>query len=401
MKLFNIRKYLAEGKAVISAELESSYFDGSKTLYFSYPEQYYEYLPESADPFFPAILIPAMLFDPSLEVHGPLSPKLFDNQRVIQDIFLAWHPSKFKKVKVEAKVLQARDPGRICGNATFFSLGVDSMYSMLKYLPRNEPPKGKALTHLIYMKGLELPLSAYSKGQDKGVIEAVQRVGQHYELSTIVGETNIRDIFPLSWEDHYSGPGLAATALSLSGGFKNIFIPSTTSYAIFFLLPSSPLIDNLWSLENTNVYHDGAEKERAGKIADLIAHDEFALSSLRVCVSNDGAGYNCGKCWKCIRTMITLDILGKLKGSGSFPDRLPENFIPELRTYDPMSLEFTRENLRLARQYGRRDLESILGREIRMGSLDVFRQGRSVKEFFKEVMFYCYVKIGKRSGFFQ
>ncbi len=400
MKLLEVKKFIREGKAVISAEIVSSHLKEGKTIFFSYPEEFYDYLPDTADPFFPAILIPAMLTDRVLEVIPPFSQKMFDNQATIQDIFAAWHPGDFKKVKVVAQNLHNDPKKETVKNATFFSLGVDSMYSMLKYLPQNNPPAGKQLTSLVYMKGLELPLSVYSRGQDQDVIIAARKVGAHYNLDVVVGETNIRDVFPLDWEDHYFGPGLAATALSLSNGFRNIYIPSSHSYAIFFHDPSSPLIDNLWSNEQTNIFHDGSEKERAEKIADLIVYDSFALNHLRVCVSNEGGGYNCGKCWKCIRTMVTLEILGVLKDSTTFPNKLPRHYYTELRTYIPDSLEFTRENLKLAQRHGRKDLESRLQREIDIGTLDIYRNGKSVRSFFKEVLFYCFVKVARKTGLY-
>ncbi len=401
MKLLGVKKNVMNGKAVISAEITSSHFKKSKTIFFSYPEEYYDYLPDNADPFFPAILIPAMMTDRVLEVVPSFSQKMFENQATIQDIFAAWHPSDFKKVKVAAGNLHNDTGKRSEKNATFFSLGVDSMYSMLKYLPQNNPPAGKQLTSLVYMKGLELPLSVYAKGQDQDVINASRKVGAHYNLDVIVGETNIRDVFPLDWEDHYFGPGLAATALSLSNGLRNIYIPSSHSYAIFFHDPSSPLIDNLWSNERTNIFHDGSEKERAEKIADLIVHDSFALNHLRVCVSNEGGGYNCGKCWKCIRTMVTLEILGVLKDSNTFPHKLPKHYYTQLRTYIPDSLEFTRENLKLAQLYGRKDLERKLQREINIGTLDIYRNGKPVHDFFKEVLMYCFVKVGRKTGLYN
>jgi hypothetical protein len=399
MNLYNARKYISEGKAIISAEVECRRFPREQTVFFSYPERFYDYLPHTADPFFPALLIPAMMWDDILEIEPPVSCRIMENQQIIQDIFSTWHPNEFRRVEVIAQCHTNNNLPRKKANATFFSLGVDSMYSMLKYLPQNNPPVDKQLTTLIYMKGLELPLSIYANGQAQGVINNIEKVSAHYGLDFIVGETNIRDVFPLDWEDHYFGPGLASTALSLSNGFRNIYIPSSHSYAIFFHDPSSPLIDNHWSNENTNIFHDGAEKERVGKIADLIIKDKFALSHLRVCVNNEGGDYNCGKCWKCIRTMITLEILGQLETCRSFPSKLPRHFSSELRTYNPDSLEFTRENLRLAKKLGKKDLEAMLEREIRVGSFDVFRNGKSLSEFFKELVYYFYVKAAKKSGF--
>ncbi len=396
MKLYQIHKYLQKGKVILSAEVESSGFSRPQTIFYSYPERLYDAVPVSADPFFPALLVPAMMQDEPLEVNGPFSKKMMENQGIIQDVFSVWYPQKFNRIPVIANNLKGKATRENVKNGTFFSLGVDSMYSMLKHLPQNQPLPGKELTSLVYMKGLELPLSDYCQCQDHEVIECIEKVGRHYGLEVIAGETNIRDVFPLNWEGHYFGPGLAASALSLSDRFRNFYIPASHSYAILFHDPSSVLLDNLWSNETCSIHHDGSEKDRAGKIADMIIHDAYALDNLRVCVCNEGGCYNCGKCWKCIRTMITLKILNKLKQAASFPDELPEHYWMELRTYQPRSMAFTIENLKLARQYKERDIEKILQREIRVGNLDLFREGKPMGYLLSEFFHYLLIKTGKK-----
>lgn len=396
MKLYHIQKYLEKGRVILSALVESSGFAKPQTLFYSYPEKYYDSVPVSADPFFPALLVPAMMQNEPLEVHASFSKKMMENQDIIQDVFSVWYAQKFNKIRIIANDLKEETAGGGNKNGTFFSLGVDSMYSMLKHLPQNHPAPGKELSSLVYMKGLELPLSDYCKCQDHDVIQCIEKVGSHYGLEVIAGETNLRDIFPLNWEGHYFGPGLAASALSLSNRFRNFFIPASHSYAILFHDPSSVLLDNLWSNEKTSIHHDGSEKDRVGKISGLITHDAFALDNLRVCVCNEGGCYNCGKCWKCIRTMITLQILNKLRQAASFPDELPDHYWMELRTYQPRSMVFTMENLELARKHGKKDIEKILQREIRVGNLDLFREGRSMGFLLSEFFYYLLIKTGKK-----
>ncbi len=396
MRINSVAKKVSGGRAVLSAEIESPGFDnGTKTLYFSYPDKYSDYLPFSADPFFPAVLIPAMMSGEDVEVIPLISENMLGNHNSIQDIFKTWYPDKLQSIAVKAQNYYRPDRGVERKNATFFSLGVDSMYTMLKYLPANDPPEGTGLNTLVYIKGLELPLSTYSGGQDIGVTEAIKKVAAHYDLDLITGETNMRDMFPVDFVRLYLGSCLASSALSLSEGFKNFYIPSHYSYADLFPVASSPLLDHLWSNETTSLIHDGSEKERAEKITSLIANDSFALDNLRVCVDNDGRNYNCCKCWKCVRTMITLEIIGKLEKTKAFPHPLPKNYTRELRTYSYDSIIYAKENLRLARKYGNRKIAEILDKEIRIGKLDLLRENRSLSHFLKELVYYFSVKTGR------
>ena len=393
MRLNHTRKYVLNGKAILSAEIESPRFTIPKNIFFCYPEKYLDFLPdESADPFFPAMLIPSMLSGEDLEIIPPISSRLLESQQTIQDILSTWHPEEFKKINLIAKNVYDKSPEKKNRNATFFSLGVDSMYTMLKYLKDNQPPPGKELSCLIYMKGLELPLSTYSKRQDVEVMQSVKRVAAHYKLDAIIGETNIRDVFPLLYEKYYSGPCLASTALSLAEGFDHIFVPSSHSYANLSPNPSSPMLDYLWSNERLKIVHDGAEAERAEKISTLIVNDCFAMNNLRVCVENEGGNYNCGKCWKCIRTMITLKAIDRLGDCGSFPEQLPKSYSIELRTFLKGSLRFTKENLKLAQTNGNKELERILSREVRIGELEQLRKEKSIAFLVKEVLFFLFWK---------
>jgi len=156
--------------------------------------------------------------------------------------------------------------------------------------------------------------------------------------------------------------------------------------------------DGLWSSEQLKIIHDGSEAERAEKIERLIAKDHYALNKLRVCIDNQGGDYNCGKCWKCIRTMVTLKILNKLKNSKSFPNSLPGNYSNSLRTYYQSSLKFTRENHKLAQKYNDMRMEKVLSREIRMGELDLVRDKRPIYFLFNEMLYYYWWKALKRIG---
>ena len=83
------------------------------------------------------------------------------------------------------------------------------------------------------------------------------------------------------------------------------------------------MVDRLWSSERIEFIHYGAHVTRPEKIAEVVALDPIALKNLRVCP--DSPVSNCGKCYKCLRTMIPLDIVRKLKEASTFPDEVPSD----------------------------------------------------------------------------
>jgi hypothetical protein len=243
--------------------------------------------------------------------------------------------------------------------ASFFAGGVDAFYTLLKHVRRLRPEPLR-LTHILFMRGIETPL--HESRSDDETIRQAQEVARETGVELIVGETNLRSHFPLLW-GMYCGAGLAGTALSLSSGFSDVLIPSSAAYSEFVAWGSHPLVDELWSNEQTTVRCDGAEASRAEKIERIVAADPVAHRYLRVCTHNDGGGFNCGRCAKCIRTMVALRACGQLEHMQTFPKQLPPEIGKLLRND---ALSFVEENLGLFERTGRDPaLRALLEREIR------------------------------------
>jgi hypothetical protein len=146
----------------------------------------------------------------------------------------------------------------------------------------------------------------------------------------------------------YGGAALAAIGLLLQHEFKKVMIGSTFSY---FALPrwgSHPLTDPLWSTERLEVFHSGAEATRPMKVARIVG-DDVAMRRLRVChprAGETGRTLNCGRCSKCLRTMINLRVVGALGRCETLPGELDLDDVAELPIKDDRDLAFMLENLR-------------------------------------------------------
>jgi hypothetical protein len=291
-------------------------------LMFEYPAGYDALLLESADAFVPAMLIPCMSRPEPLEIVPAISPRLHAALDTIQTILTQWWP-ELRRVPVAATTSDATVSDARGTSASFFSGGVDSFYTCLKHAGEPGSALAPRLTHLVHMEGVEKPVE--ESVDARSLRDDIRRIAEHYGLDVVFGRTNLRSVFPLSWSMYYHGAGLASIGLSLAAGFRRILIPSTHSYRHLFAWGSHPLLDPLWSTERTEIVHDGCEVTRVDKTA-MIADDPFALNNLRVCLRNRGGPGNCGRCKKCIRTMVTLDALGVLSRAKTFPARLPDGF---------------------------------------------------------------------------
>ncbi len=269
-----------------------------------------------------ATLLPAMRMGVDLTIDGPVSSRLLDGSRTIQDVFWTWdrtlRPADawYRRIEVTASRTTAEPaPSLGRGTAAFFTGGVDSFYTALVHR--------EALDALVFVHGFDVPL-----GEAQLRAEVSRRIGRAAEmlgLPLIEIETDLRTLSDgtgVPWPD-YHGAALATVALLLAPGFSRVLVPATHTYGHLEGLGSHPLIDPLWSTDEVTIVHDGADATRVDKLRAL-AQDPAARDHLRVCWENPDGAYNCGRCEKCVRTGAAIRIAG---AEGQFPTVPP----PSLR----------------------------------------------------------------------
>jgi hypothetical protein len=200
---------------------------------------------------------------------------------------------------------------------------------------------------LLFFKGLEQRLSELKDVESSTA--AVDVIAGLTGTKLVVVETNLRDAFDPNYERYFCGAALASASLALCGGIGATLIPAGWDYGTLEPTGSHPLLDPLWSTERQQVIYDGAGSRRVDKIEEL-AHDwPESLAWLRVCLENRGGGVNCGRCRKCARTMVALDLLGVLPQATLFPPTLPPGTIALLELdHEKLLLEVTDLGRRIA-----------------------------------------------------
>ena len=345
----------SQSKSVVWAINESEFKEstGNKKeaeIYFEFPKKYESFISLNADAFAIAMLLPSMAAGEPLEIDLPVSELLLFNLTGIQEIFHTWH-RQFLRVPVYAKprVEPHKPKPRVPHAGSFFSGGVDSFYTLLKRL--GPEPLPVPLTHMIFMHGVEQKLTV--DGASESSHERAEIIASKIGIECIVGKTNLRTLFPLHWERYYVGTALAATAVALSEGLSYVCIPSSfTHLHQDFPIPhgTTPLVDERYSTEDIRVVHDGAEASRAEKTVRITEWNRsLVLENLRVCMDNGGAAFNCGKCYKCVRTGVALKLIGLWDEAAVFPNKTTSHWGDVI--YND-HLVFTEENLELARDRG-------------------------------------------------
>jgi len=312
--------------------------------------------------------------------------KFKDNIGEAQALLLSWR-NNYHTVSLEALDVVDNKAQAKPYVGCFFSGGVDSFYTLLEQQPE--------ITHLICVQGFDIPIENTVLF---GVVEKnLSTIAKQMGKELIIIKTNLRDYFvanELDWGSEAFGAGLAAVGHLLAYQFEKIYIPASLDMNNLMPWGSHPDLDPLWSSSALEFTHHGCIP-RVDKIKRLIGND-LALKFLRVCYLNKNNAYNCCKCEKCIRTMLSLYAYGVLDRCESFPQKLTRRRVKKLWITSKAASIFVRENISLLETTGRdpelkKVLEELLKRP--KWKIDLYLYVRRKKNRFLSVVSYLVAKL--------
>ncbi|MGB5746027.1 MAG: hypothetical protein WBM69_03540 [Desulfobacterales bacterium] len=291
---------------------------GNETLWFSLHESFGDLLSNSCDASLVALLIPAMASGEDIHLNGMISEKLLSNlsgpfQRLLQHVI----PS-LRQVKIYPEDVCRGQANPAPGVATGFSGGIDSFCVLADHYYSNIFKRFK-VTHLLFNN-----VGSHGRGAERLFRQRYRRllpVAELLELPFLMINSNL---------DSFYGKGFgfqlthtlrnASVALLLQGGIGRYLYASTFAYADVFVGPtydmaySDTIILPLLSTENLDAFSVGSEYTRVEKTL-RVAEVPDSYKTLDICVKdhNTGGYTNCSTCWKCLRTISTLEIAGYLE----------------------------------------------------------------------------------------
>jgi hypothetical protein len=343
MKVLDVRQHEAADKIILSARCKVRRF-GLDDLSFIVPRRFADFIFADASPFAAALLLPSMKLGEDLVIQGSVSTRLHHGMREIIQMVSGWDIG-LKPIDV---IVDELVPDRIRPGVTgaFFSGGVDSFYTYLRHKNDRHP-----ITHLTLAKGYDI--DRRDSRLWNATAHNIRQIAGIEQATLIEVESNVRSLTDpiLSWT-YCHGGCLAAAAMCLRKGIGQMYIASSADAEHQALQGSHIAIDHLWSTEALSFVHDGAEASRINKIDWQIAQSELALKYLRVCYKNTDGAYNCGKCEKCLRTMVGLYAAGVLDRAETFPSRIDPRLLSDVTIEGYADAVFHRENLVALRARG-------------------------------------------------
>ena len=303
-------------------EKSTLYFDvvlnnRPKRVFFEVENQYSQYLcNERCDAIVIGLLNYAMRYRHNIKSVVPITEELLYNINTYLIPSLTRYDKKMHKIEIIAPTIS--EPIKTAGAVgTGLSCGVDSFHAITNHY--NSKYKSMNLTHLcIHSVGsFHNGYAQYGVQKAKAeVYERAEKVAQELGLPIVKSNSNIKEQFEIYFEHSHTYYSMFAVYClqklwgvyyygSSGRDFQEFSIVnnSTKSSAMYELL-SLPC----FSTHTLHLYTEGGAKNRLEKTI-AIADNPVVQRHLHVCCTE---GKNCGWCLKCKRTLLTLDILGKL-----------------------------------------------------------------------------------------
>lgn len=318
---------LADGSVTHSAVVEDAVEDKEPfTVWFRTREEHADLLSSRAETFVASTLYLAMLRGAKLRVHAPLSPSFLRNLDEVQAIWSCWHPNS-QLIEIEAdneseSTLDA--PERAI---SMFSGGVDSCFTVWRHTQKLCGRRALPLQTSIMVHGSEIPLNRPEMFER--ALQRSQNMLSEVNVRLVPLATNLFHTFPPEYIRRWFGTLLTSSLLLFQESHTTGLIPASFPYNELVLpFATTPLHDPLFSTSRFAIEHDAANSTRVASIK-AIASWSGVLENLRVCNQPEFVDVNCGRCEKCVRTILALRLAG-VQNPPCFPNILSDGDIEQI-----------------------------------------------------------------------
>ena len=282
------------------------------------------------DAFFLVPLYMAMYYGADLHIRGAVSKKLYKNAVTYLQRILCDFSDDLKQVNVYADGFRRAD-GRQTLIGAGLSCGVDSLSTVYDHYVKESDPDYRINALFFFDTGWHGDF--YDAGSWELCLERYRQCGEaagEMGLPLYLVRTNFHAFTYGIYKHNRPGSHMGYFAnysclMALQKVLKKYYVSNCFSYSQilnygkylhdsdfceFSESYSVPLIQT----ESLEVVIDGCQYERSGKI-ERLSNWDIARKYLNVCIrisSSDGRAHNCSECVKCMLTLMTLDVLGKL-----------------------------------------------------------------------------------------
>ena len=289
----------------------------SKSYWFQVNEEYAKYLcDERSDSVLIALLPLAMRTKQDIHLTTPVTGELYYN---ITEHYLPtlYNTLNLYRCKIICETVD--EPLDNYGKVgTGMSLGVDSFHSLAKHY-KHQLEQFK-LTHLCVFDIGAFDFASYDNSKQyvcEDVTAKARELAVALDLSFLNITSNLKELGGdvYLYTQAFTNYNIACV-FAIQKLFRTYYWASGYQYNQFAITDDSKSDHSVYDLlslrcfstAKLNLYSEGAPFSRSQKL-NIVSEFAPALEKLHICVTES---YNCCTCFKCIRTLVSLDAIGKL-----------------------------------------------------------------------------------------
>lgn len=284
----------------------SKKFEFSATFKLFSPDNF-EYKPvRYYDGFLFAVIFKAMECGEDLYIDLPMTLTGIQNANFYIE---AWHnllPNKYIKINIHASKIVDEVKNTTGESISAFSGGVDACFTLVRHNERDWQESSFNIKNVLSVQGFDVPTDKFKEYEL--LMNRISPIFQQYNCRSFKVWTDLREKSEQDWEMSFPAQ-LAACLHLLSEHFDHGIIGSGKCYKEFFVpWGSTPSTDFLLSSQRMTIVNDGAGFSRTEKV-ERIYKNKLSSDRLKVCWEK-GFEENCGECEKCYRTRLNFLAVG-------------------------------------------------------------------------------------------
>jgi hypothetical protein len=301
-----------------------------------------------------------------IAVEGAACPRLIDGLTTVLRMLARWDEALGPAPAIEAREgLRAARPAERRRAGMYLSGGVDSLDLLLENRTTFPSDHPLSVRTALFVHGLDIgaPRQAPRTGFHARVRAMLEPVCATRGVTLVPLSTNVRtlDTDGKAWAASLFGPATVSLAHALAPPLTDVLFAAGVNVEGLSPAGSHPMTDPYLSSGALTVHHEGVHRTRLEKLRRVTDRAD-TRAVLRVCwqdLPEDGP-VNCGRCRKCVRTMLGLLALGRLDDAATFPRH--EVVVDDLEVcgVDAHTQAFYEELLLPLERRGRGDLATAL-----------------------------------------
>jgi len=304
----------------IQIQFPIEYVGKTQFLWYSVDKRYKGYITtEKMDGSVVGLLLFAMQHREDMEIDGAISEKLYYHltnyyMPILRLIIPSLHTINILPEKLDGgKSYHCKK-----AVATGFSGGIDSFCTVFDHLT-NDTPTNYKITHLLFNNvgshgewGGSAARTLFNQRYD-----ILKPFAEEIGLEFMKIDSNLSEFLQFDFHITHLSRNLSPVLL-FQKLFTKYYYSGAYRYQDCFIGPTceeayaDPAVVHLLSTETLECILTGSQYSRVEK-AGKVSRIEPSYRYLNVCVRTDTTGANCSVCWKCCRTLLSLEILGKLE----------------------------------------------------------------------------------------